>query len=74
MNLKENGLANVAVQDVAVSRASGTVRFFANLSDKLSGTLVPDNWTAHTLAKPIEIPSVALSDFVTRLANSATLS
>ena len=64
VNIKENGLANVAVQDVAVSRASGKVRFFANLSDKLSGTLVPDNWTAHTLAKPIEIPSVALSDFV----------
>lgn len=63
-NIKENRLANVAVEDVAVSRSSGTVRFFANLSDKASGTLVPENWTGHTLAKPVEVRSVALSDFV----------
>ena len=63
-NINKNGLANVAVQDVAVSKSSGTVRFFANLSDKSSGTLVPENWTGHILDKPIEVRSVALSDFV----------
>lgn len=62
-NLTRNSIFNVACHALAVSHASGMVRFSADPSSRATACIVRDE----EAAKHIMVPSVSLNDFVEKL-------
>jgi FkbM family methyltransferase len=61
-NVERNRL-EIECLPIAMDSRSGPVKFFQNLTDNSSGTIVPEDWSIHEL-KPIEVPAVSFADFV----------